>query len=604
MPSYTYQNLITWSTGMLGWQRDLLRRLLTTGEATDADISELADLACPTVSSVASSLVSPVFATNDHIPTGGSELPVVHLEEVSDISRVNALSAGPVWFGSDGLTIVYGDTGAGKSGLVRILKKACRAKDPGGPLLSNVFDEPTTEPATATIKFRVDGTPKTHRWVEGEAADPALSTVHVFDAQCAAVQVEQASVISYTPSLVKIFQELAEATLRVQAELRTRRTALGKPPTFLGTLGLSPDTAAGRFVTTLSENSEEQALEDLATLSESEIERLDQLDRALRDDPNRAAQAEETRLRNMNEIQGLMAQAHVTLSDDVLDGIQRTIADRTDAREAALAAQREFARDSQVRGLGGVVWRRLWEAARHYSEGHAYPAGPFPVASDGAVCVLCQQSLSGEAQTRLHSFEQFVQSDLQHQADEVDERVANMTGEVLALELPTASRKIVAAVGLLSEAIGREIRAVLIGGRLRQRYMLACSRGSIGLTRPELPTPPSLAAVITSAAQEVGRLQAASRAADRADMVAERAELRDRKTIAPHVEAIKSEISRLISVALLDQAAEACRTNRMTLQGGRAAKAIITDRLRTSFVTNLRDIGFSGTPVEVQLAGC
>ena len=168
MPSYTYPDLISWSHSLMGWQRDLLRRLLTAGEATDRDISELADLACPTVPSVGDVSPSPVFATDDHAPTAGSELPVVHLEKISDISRVNALAEGPVLFGSDGLTVLYGATGAGKSGLARILKKACRARDSGGKVLSNVFDEPTTEPPTATITFRVDGTSRTVGWIGQE----------------------------------------------------------------------------------------------------------------------------------------------------------------------------------------------------------------------------------------------------------------------------------------------------------------------------------------------------------------------------------------------------------------------------------------------------
>ena len=383
--------------------------------------------------------------------------------------------------------------------------------------------------------------------------------------------------------------------------LRCRKTALGGSPRFLATLALTPETAAGGFIAALSKNSDGQTLTALATLSQSETQRLDLLDRTLRDDPERAAQIEKARARKLGGLKGLMAQTITTLSDDVLDRFEQAIVERTESNEAALAAQREFNLGSCLEGLGGESWRRLWEAARHYSETHAYPAGTFPVTSDGALCVLCQQPLPDEAQTRLHSFEAYVQSHLQRRSDEADVGLKSIMAEALALKLPAASRTTVADLGLFSEPVGREIRKVLIGGRLRQRYMLRRSRGSDELTRPALPIPPPLATLIASVDQEVVELQAASRAGDRADMVAERRELRDRKTIVPHLEAIKAELPRLRSVALLEQAAEACRTTRITLQGRKAAKAIITDRLRTSFETNLHSVGFSGTPVEVQL---
>ncbi len=247
------------------------------------------------------------------------------------------------------------------------------------------------------------------------------------------------------------------------------------------------------------------------------------------------------------------------------------------------------------------MWQRLWEAARTYSETHAYAPESFPVTRDGAVCVLCQQPLSDQAGHRLHSFEEFVQSDLQQRATKSSERVTAMMESAKRLNLPTSSRAALAAVEPESDSIAWAIRRVLVGAKLRRRRMRRLSSGLSTTGLPELPPPPSLDALLLSVRQEANRLRAASRESERADMMHERAELRDRGAIAPHAEAIKSEIGRRKSVSMLDAAIANCRTNRITLEGGRASKAVITDRLRTSFTTNLRDVGFSGTPVEIQL---
>ena len=183
-------------------------------------------MACPELSSSGTGAPTAIFAETDHIPVSASRLPTVQLDGISDIQRVNALAEGPIRFGSAGLTIVYGDNGSGKTGVARILKKSCRARDPEGKILSNVFGRSETEPAKATIHYRADEESKTHDWVDGEPGDSNLSTINVFDTKCAAVQIEQPNVISYTPHIVTVFSDLATATWRVHTELEGRKTRI------------------------------------------------------------------------------------------------------------------------------------------------------------------------------------------------------------------------------------------------------------------------------------------------------------------------------------------------------------------------------------------
>jgi hypothetical protein len=194
------------------WQRDALRRLLTTDALAGSDLSELADLACPELSATDKNTLTATIATDEHVPISTQHLPAVRLTSISDIENVNALSAGPVWFGTDGLTVIYGNNGSGKSGVARILKKACRARDPGGAILPNVFEPSSTDPAAATIDYVLGTDAKSHHWVQNQATDPNLSAVNIFDSKCAAMQIEQANEISYTPPIIKVFADLANIT--------------------------------------------------------------------------------------------------------------------------------------------------------------------------------------------------------------------------------------------------------------------------------------------------------------------------------------------------------------------------------------------------------
>jgi hypothetical protein len=84
---------------------------------------------------------------------------------------------------------------------------------------------------------------------------------------------------------------------------------------------------------------------------------------------------------------------------------------RNKRREAAEAAREAFSKDSDLSGVGSDAWRTLWESARTYSETQVYTGEAFPVLREDTVCVLCQQELSPEGRSRLHSFEAFVKAD-------------------------------------------------------------------------------------------------------------------------------------------------------------------------------------------------
>jgi ABC-type enterochelin transport system ATPase subunit len=55
----------------------------------------------------------------------------VSLSKLYNLKHVNALQPGEtLTFQKSGLTVIYGDNGAGKSGYARVLKQACRARLP------------------------------------------------------------------------------------------------------------------------------------------------------------------------------------------------------------------------------------------------------------------------------------------------------------------------------------------------------------------------------------------------------------------------------------------------------------------------------------------
>jgi len=602
MPSsvFTFDDLIQWSERLLPWQRDALRRVLT-GRLNESDIADLAAMAKAEYGLATPGRPSPVPATAAHIPAASTSSQPVAITAIRDITNVNALASGPATFASEGLTVIYGDNASGKSGVTRILKKAGRAREPGGAIRSSVFEPDPGKPASAIIDFRVGIENRHASWVDGIPADPELSKLNVFDASCGAVQIEENNRLAYTPRILQAFQELAEACRAVGAKLKSEQEALEKTrPPQLNQLALRPQTKAGLLATNLSARTTHKEIDAVCDLTQEERERHAALGRALQDNPNRQADLLDARAHRLRDLDALTSSLQSTFSNEALEEVETVLDDSAAAVEAAKAASLAFASGSTLAGIGGEAWKRLWEAARRYSEAQAYPGESFPVTRDGAVCLLCQQPIEKTSAERLNKFEKFVQDDVQRLADSARDQVEARKRQLEATKVGLSGAQQREAA-LRGTSDGQSLKAFIVCAKLRRRYLFRKAGGQ-NVKRPgDLPARPDFANLRASLAEEITSLRTAAQNDERRKMQSEFAELDDRMKLAPLKNILKNEVASLIYSALLDRARTDCDTTWITRKGGEAAEAVVTARLRSDFAGNLNRLGFSAAPVEVKL---
>ena len=79
----------------------------------------------------------------------------IELATLSDIKGVNRLAKNQTITFSKNLTVIFGENGTGKTGYGRILKSLGFSYDNNNKVLSNIYA--TTQPKTATIKFKANG---------------------------------------------------------------------------------------------------------------------------------------------------------------------------------------------------------------------------------------------------------------------------------------------------------------------------------------------------------------------------------------------------------------------------------------------------------------
>jgi hypothetical protein len=108
-----------------------------------------------------------------HMPDKVTGPPVL-LMSIYHHRGVNALAGDQTLNFAPGLTLVYGDNGAGKSGYIRILKGACHARGREA-ILGNVVSGSAPLAPVVAIKYAVGGEPAPREWT-GALDDDVISS--------------------------------------------------------------------------------------------------------------------------------------------------------------------------------------------------------------------------------------------------------------------------------------------------------------------------------------------------------------------------------------------------------------------------------------------
>ena len=220
------QEIVDWSKDRYPWQRHALRRLAVKGELSDEDVQELAEI-CKAVHGLAEPRDVVPLAL-EHVPDQGGIDNPVSLDSIFHQRGVNALAENQTLGFSPHLTVVYGDNAAGKTGYIRILKSACRARGQE-QILGNVVSGAAPHAPIVAIKYMVGSESQTQEWA-GHGEDEFISRVSVFDTRCAAVYLTEKTDVAFRPFGLDLFDKLVPACKALRIQLEKEQRSL-PPPT-------------------------------------------------------------------------------------------------------------------------------------------------------------------------------------------------------------------------------------------------------------------------------------------------------------------------------------------------------------------------------------
>ncbi|MBC7286390.1 ATP-binding protein, partial [Hoeflea sp.] len=439
MAAQPIDDIEVWSKKLSPWRQDALRRLAVSNELTDIDIDELLAMIKQAAGfELATPAPKPVPFAKAHFG-GGKQQPIV-LKGIANVQNVNRLVAkAGLDFCPKALTVIYGRNGSGKSGFVRILRTACRTRieNPAKlKVLSDVYGG-GTEPQSAEIIIDAGKGDTPITWTTGMTASPELMQIAVFDTPSAQLYVDGGNQIRYLPFGLALPHRLNGIGLKLKECLEAERaTAVGNKVSLTTTVfPVQRATKAQMFDRTLGKATTDAKIDEAATFSAADQERLDEVTAIL--SAGAAAVADLTALISWVEsIASECETAATAFSDRALSSLTTLRNNAVTARQTAQLSAGALFINEPLPGVGSESWRALWAAARDYSVSEAYVGADFPVTSreaGPAACVLCQQPLLPDGAARMQRFQKYMDDTLDVAATKAEQAVTDAVGALAAL---------------------------------------------------------------------------------------------------------------------------------------------------------------------------
>lgn len=579
------------------WQRDAVRRLFQQESGLSGDdYSELYALLKASHGLPNQSGLSANPLTAAHLPTSLQTGETVVLTAMRDLKHVNRIAPGQkLNFSPSGMTIIYGGNGTGKSGYVRVMKRACRARDQSEKVHPDANDPSAqNDIPEAAFDIEICGKPTSVQWAFSSTSPDELATIAVFDSHCARAYLTAEQNVAYLPYGLDVVENLAnmvlpEMTRRLNEEIATINVDQRPFQHLVG------KTEVGQQIAGLTGKSNPAKFKSLGTLSDPEIKRIEELDKALAEaDPG--TKAKELFL-SAGRLKGLVARVETILlwaSDEAI----KKLSDIDGATVAANDAEKKAAQILQsgedlLPGTGEQVWKALFDAARKFSTEVAYPEHKFPHTGSGATCPLCQQLLMDGGE-RLSRFEEYIQNDVAKVAAQQRQTLEKVKAKIEGADLTIGlDESLAGELSLLDEVALDMSRKFQKSIEDRREWMINALSTHMWDPKPILAENPR-ALLRNLAARQIRSARTFSRAADENKkklLAEEREELRARQQLSVCLDAVLALIERLKTRQSLQACEKDLKTTPISNKSKDFASSAVTGALKKALDDEFKSLG-------------
>jgi energy-coupling factor transporter ATP-binding protein EcfA2 len=407
--------LPSWANAQDGWCRTITADVLKNRTPpSDADIDRYLKLLLAE-KNLSDDAFQPVPKIEEK-QVDGNPLDALRIDKLKIGVGINALKPGAEIEFASGVTVIFGENGSGKSGFVRVLKRAAGVRT-AEDILHNVRSDKKPTPS-AGFTVTVGATAQDVDW-RNEFGIAPLNRVSIFDARGARLHVEEDPTYVYTPGELTLFPLVQSGIERARTAFEAAITAR-TPGT--NTILSYFDRSCSIYPTieTLGAATDLNEIKQYATIPDGIDATID----GLRVEVDALGSSNIQRELKRSRDRAVVVTALKTAIGTAKSFDVATYTTRISARDKAFQ-RREDAGHKAFEGLAipgilGDEWRRFIQAGEEYLKKHV-PA-TYPRADDA--CVYCQQSLTATAVDLLKRYREFSDNDIKTALETAERELA------------------------------------------------------------------------------------------------------------------------------------------------------------------------------------
>ena len=372
------------------------------------------------------STIPNVYATESHSDYFKEDVVFNSLESVEN---VNALCENQKLELTPNLTIVYGSNGSGKSGYVRLFRKAFYSKIKKD-ILPNINLSSDLKPVKACFNFTSDGENFNLKFPE-DSNNKIFSQFAVFDGEIGKKHLSSRNDFSFRPAGLNLFNEFNNSLEKLNSKLKDEIAKRSIVNPFADEDIFPGESPIKAFLISLSAESDFTKVDKYLPFTEIDKKRKDEVEKHYDDLKIRLAQKDKS-LKSLKRIKTLLyakktefAKINKFFTSNQFNMINSFISDYKNKQKLAQEKGIEKFKTDKISNIDTAEWKNFIIAANKFA--NIQTSLKYP--SEGDYCLFCQQPLKTDSSINLiHSYWEYIKSvveqDVKAAKKKIEEKVA------------------------------------------------------------------------------------------------------------------------------------------------------------------------------------
>lgn len=428
-PSDPRKTLAEWANGSDEWVRHITGQILSTGSSLlSQDISYAHDLFRQEKG--IDERVLPSEPALQLKPSGDDIKKDLLVSKVYDVEGVNAIVTGSVIEPHEGLTILFGENGTGKTGYSRIFKALAGSRT-DDVILGNI-ENVVELPQSAKIDYKIGGVKQSFTW-RGERGQVPFTRMSIFDSPSVNAHVDDELEYVFTPAVLALFNHVVAGIKAVQSAIEADIGSLNSESSVLLTR-FSRESSVYPTIETLGAATDLKALQAKANNDPKASEKIDALRKANAAlEANTAATEILSRQRTERVLIEVINASNIVTELDIV-GYNEALKKLSDLEQDYKTFRTAFFSAAALPATPEETWEAFVQSGDRYKT-HLKELG----VHDKNECLYCRQSLNTKASSLIGKYGDYLADKLSSDIKATQARLVALVGQLSTISLSSTA---------------------------------------------------------------------------------------------------------------------------------------------------------------------